>query len=126
VSDQFSISMGGVADVVRASVQWPDFPNRAAWEDMFDSLADLSITGRLTDREYLVELYRRRLEHAGPSDQDSLDGLRRALESLGSSTEPQLCFIISTWQGHGYFIWLDRQATSLVAYWRAVDARGRT
>jgi hypothetical protein len=90
---------------------------------MFDSLATTTVRWQSMDREYALDLYGRRLESALARGDDGLDGLDQAVGLLRDSSRPTFAFVFIACGGYAYFIWLDRDLSEVIAYWRGVDAR---
>jgi hypothetical protein len=115
-----------LAELAQVMPNWSGDRHRAEWTGMFESLSGTTVSCQVMEKSYLLDLYRARLESASVRGDDGLDGLDQAVGLLEASTESHVAFVLISWHGRGFFLWLNRDLSRLVAYWRAVDARGES
>ena len=126
MNETLSISAERLAELFRRSQDWPEYPYKDEWTAMFESLSGTTVSCRLTEKNYILDLYRARLESASARGDNGLGGLDGAVSLLTASVESCFAFTLISWRGRGFFLWLSADASSLVASWRAIDARSDT
>ena len=124
MNDGSMVSVDQLAEFTR-ELDWSEYQYRDDWLEMFASLSGASVPCQVLERDYVLDMYRRRLESAIARGDGGLNGLDHAVSWLEASVDTHFVFVLISWEGRGFFLWLSQDASKLVAYWLGVDVRGR-
>ncbi|MFI0417200.1 hypothetical protein [Spongiactinospora sp. 9N601] len=90
-------------------------PDAAEWRELLEGVRPATFPGNVAEKMYWVDLYRRRRDSAAARGDTGLAAeLGRVVEELGGAEGGHLVLVLVTTAGHGRFIWLDSDLSSMV------------
>ncbi|WP_432978964.1 hypothetical protein [Dactylosporangium sp. CA-233914] len=118
-----SLSGEGLAVLMEPVLPSLDERARPDWARLLAAQAGRMVSGRVTDKAWLLGNYRMRLNTAERVGLPAPEGLTAVVETMDAAPESEVVFLLFAWGAHGYLIWLAPDLSRVVAVWRARDRR---
>jgi hypothetical protein len=123
MSDRVSVSGEILFSLFGEFLVASDIPAADEWSVLLESLRMETFSGNLAEKEYWIDIYRRRRDIAVDFNPSLARDLARVVNDLSRFDGENIGLIIISGHGYGHFVWISPDLSSIVSCFRSRDKR---